>query len=213
MLPVAEMSNANDADWLDEEDHPIALRAEVPPEASDPIARIRLFDDAWQHLSQRQKSFLSVWQEAHFSAAKARRLNPAVVPNDSTIYRWGQDTNYAIVIKVMKADAVSDVLERERLILRQDQCAEELLAPKPILHQGMDTGFKENNPAAAAKVNETLLRVGGHLRDEQALAPMNGPALIVQVTNKIGETISQTTVGVVPNLPAPTLEDAWLSTP
>lgn len=201
--------------WLDideAEDSPVAIHIATPDAPADPVERIRVFDAAWAKLKVEQKSFLVYWKAARFQKQRAYRAMEAKgiqPPDDSTEYRWGKNENYAFVKKILKHDAVEDILERERLIMRQDDCAELLLAPKPILYQGEHTGFYENEPAAAAKVNETLLRVGGHLRDEQAAAPTSGPALIVQVTNKIGgEVESSVTIGVVPEQAAPVWLDA-----
>ena len=193
----------------DDIDSPVALVKAPVALAEDPIARIRAFDSAWEQLSPDQREFLTVWKKARFNKSRALRNMGDNAPNMSTEWRWHKNEHYAFVFKVLKIDAVGDILEKERLVLRQDDCAEQLLEPKPILYQGAPTGFYETEAAAAAKVNETLLRVGGHLRDEQASAPTAGPALIVQVTNKIGgEVISRTVVGVVPEQVPP--DEAWL---
>lgn len=202
-------------DWLDIDepaDNPIVLQVATPDAPPDPIERIRVFDAAWQKLTSAQQAFLFQWKQSRFSKQRAYRALIArglKAPDDSTEWRWGRNESYAFVKKIMKHDAVADVLERERLVLRQDDYAEALMEPKPILYMGDPTGFYETQPAAAAKVNETLLRIGGHLRDEQAAAPTAGPALIVQVTNKIGGVIeSSVVVGVVPEQPAPDWLDA-----
>lgn len=204
------MSNSND-DWLDEDDHPITLREPTPPEAEDPIARIRLFDKAWEKLLQSQKTFLAAWKGNGFNAR--RTFRDLGTPNNNES-RWRQNKHYELCRKILQADVLPDVLDKARLVLRHDDCVEQLLEPKPILHQGMDTGFRENFPAQAAKANEVLLRLGGHLKDEQEAAPRVGPQLVVQLTNVVNGAIeSETLIGVVtPELPVPE-DDDWLSAP
>lgn len=209
--------------WLDldaeEPDQQLIVAAGPAPVVSgDPIARIREFDAAWAVLTTQKQAFLVQLQKYGFNARRTVRAMGAAAPNQTTTSRWVKnDPNYAIVLRIMKQDATGDVLERERLILRQDECVESLLTPKPVLYQGIpvrdmrdptgNTILEEVEAAAAAKVNETLLRVGGHLRDEQEKSAFTGPALIVQVTNQItGEVEHVTAVGVVPQLPPP----SWL---
>lgn len=208
------MSNLND-DWLDEEACPIALRKPAPPEVEDPVARIRLFDKNWKKLSQRQKTFLAEWQKNRFNARRTCRV---LGWDSGANVRWNANEHFRLCKKVMQADVLPDVLDKARLVLRHDDCVEQLLEEHPILHQGMDTGFRENFPAAAAKANEVLLRLGGHLNDEQEAAPRVGPQLVVQLTNIVnGEVESETLIGVTPQLPVPEVceseDDAWLSAP
>lgn len=207
-------------DWLDiEEPGQLVVASQpVPAVSGDPIARIREFDTAWAKLSVKQQAFLVQLQANGFNARRACRAMGDAAPNQTTTWKWPKnDPDYAIALRIMKQDATADVLERERLILRQDEMVESLMTPKPILHQGLPV-FDPSDPerkailmeveaAAAAKVNETLLRVGGHLRDEQEKAAIVGPALIVQVTSReSGDVVQVTAVGVTPQLPPP----SWL---
>ena len=204
------MSNENE-DWLDD-DKSITLRARVSAvEAEDPIARIRLFDAAWAQLSQRKKTFLAAWKDHRFNARAACR---ALGWDAAANVRWSKDEHYELCRKIMQADVLPDVLDKARLVLRHDDCVEQLLESKPVLYQGMDTGFRRNSPAQAAKANEVLLRLGGHLHDEQEAAPRVGPQLVVQLTNVVNGAIeSETLIGVVtPELPVPE-DDDWLSAP
>lgn len=205
--------------WLDIEEpgQAVVASAPVPAAVGDPIERIRAFDAAWAQLTTQQQMFLAKWKEARFNIRRTLRMMGSSAPNQSTPSRWAKDENYRLVTMIMQQDATADVLSRERLILRQDDCVESLLTPKPVLYQGIPvrdtrdpTGnaiLEEIDAGAAAKVNETLLRVGGHLRDEQEKAAVTGPALIVQVTSReTGEVVQVTAVGVTPQLPPP----SWL---
>lgn len=193
--------------FLDIGDETPALPVVVADAPSDPVERVRVFDAAYAQLKQEQKTFLVEWKKNHFNVSRTLRQMGDTAPNATTVWRWGTNEHYAFVAKVLKQDVVKDVLERERLVLRQDECAQDLLEPKPILYQGVPTGFYENQPAAAAKVNETLLRVGGHMKEDDQVAQRAGPALVIQLTNRVGgEVISEVKVGIVPELPAP----SWL---
>jgi hypothetical protein len=195
--------------WDDIEDDKPALPVVVADPPGDPIERVRAFDKAYSQLKDDQKTFLVEWKKNNFNVRRTLRMMGESAPAATTIWRWNATEHYGFVAKVMKQDIVKDILERERLVLRQDDCVEQLLEPKPILYQGCPTGFYENQPAAAAKVNETLLRVGGHMKEDEQQSYKGGPALVIQLTNRIGgEIISEVRVGVIPELPAPT--PSWL---
>lgn len=197
-------------EWDDIEDHvPVpALRTEVA-EVGDPVERMKRFDKAWNALTIVQKTFLHTWQNSRFNAQKAISKLGKSRDYRSVICRWRRDNeDFAFCEKVMKSDATAEVLERERLTLRQDEIAEAGLAKVPILHQGIDTGFREYaDLGVALRANETLLRQGGHLKDEQPAAAFTGPALVVQLTTKIGEVVQETKIGVAPVVPVP--EENW----
>jgi hypothetical protein len=192
--------------FLDIDDAPTFPVVAIDP-PSDPLERLRAFETAWSKLSDPQKKYLAALKDNNFRQGKAIEAIGKTRTYASTVFRWRSNEHYAFLEKAMKADVVKDILERERLIIRQDNIVEDLLEPKPILYQGAPTGFYENQPAAAAKVNETLLRVGGHLKEEDQVAQRLGPALVIQLTDRVGgEVIREVKVGVVPELPAP----AWL---
>ena len=195
------------SDFLDiDDDKPsFPVVAAAPP--SDPLERLRAFETAWAAISDTQKKYLAALKDNNFRQGKAIEAIGKTRTFNSTVYRWRSNEHFAFLEKAMKADVVKDILERERLIIRQDNIVEDLLEPKPILYMGAPTGFFESQPAAAAKVNETLLRVGGHMKEDEQVAQRGGPALIIQLTNRVGgEIISEVKVGIVPELPAP----SWL---
>lgn len=143
---------------------PVAAR-EVP---QDVAARIALHDACWARLTTKQKVFLSTWRECGFNARKAMRVL-ANTPNSvtkTTVINWQSREDYDFVRRVLQSTAAGNVLEPEKLILRQDDIVEQLLEPTPILHQGIPTGFYENRAPAAAKANETLMKAAGILKGD-----------------------------------------------
>ena len=164
------------SDFLDIDDEAPALPVVAVDAPSDPMERVRAFEKAWAELSVPQKSYLSALKDNNFRQGKAIEAIGKTRTYNSTVYRWRANEHYAFIEKAMKADLVKDVLERERLVIRHDNIVEDLLEPKPILYQGAPTGFYENQAGQAAKVNETLLRVGGHLKEEDQVAQRGGPA-------------------------------------
>lgn len=197
------------SDFLDIGDDPapaLPVVARDPP--SDPMERVRAFEKAWAEISPQQKQYLGALKDCNFRQGKAIEAIGKTRTYASTVFRWRANEHYAFLEKAMKADLVKDILERERLVIRQDNIVEDLLEPKPILYQGAPTGFYENQPAAAAKVNETLLRVGGHMKEDDQVAQRGGPALVIQLTDRVGgEIVREVKVGVVPELPAPSWMD------
>ena len=193
--------------FLDIDDDVPALPVVAVEAPSDPMERVRAFEKAWAELSDPQKKYLAALKDNSFRQGKAIEAIGKTRTYNSTVYRWRSNEHFAFIEKAMKADVVKDILERERLVIRHDNIVEDLLEPKPILYQGAPTGFYENQAGQAAKVNETLLRVGGHLKEEDQVAQRGGPALVIQLTDRIGgEVIREVKVGVVPELPAP----SWL---
>lgn len=197
------------SDFLDIGDEPapaFPVVARDPP--SDPMDRVKAFEKAWKKISLDQKKYLGALKDCNFRQGKAIEAIGKTRTYHSTVFRWRANEHYAFLEKAMKADLVKDILERERLVIRQDNIVEDLLEPKPILYQGAPTGFYENQPAAAAKVNETLLRVGGHMKEDDQVAQRGGPALVIQLTDRVGgEVIREVKVGVIPELPAPSWMD------
>ncbi len=193
--------------FLDIDDEAPALPVVAVDAPSDPMERVRAFEKAWAELSAQQKIYLGALKDCNFRQGKAIEAIGKTKTYASTVYRWRANEHYAFIEKAMKVDLVKDVLERERLVIRHDNIVEDLLESKPILYQGAPTGFYENQAGQAAKVNETLLRVGGHLKEEDQVAQRGGPALVIQLTDRIGgEVIREVKVGVIPELPGP----AWL---
>ena len=191
--------------WDDIDDDVPALPVAVS-EIVDLGERIKTFEAAWKKLSPRQQKFLETWQLCNFNARKTAR---ALGDQTQAHARWVKGPDFALCMDVMRRVEATQILNREKLIIRHDELVESLMTEKPVLHQGIPV-YMDGKPlmeieaAAAAKVNKDLLEIGGHAKPEQQTSFGAGPALIVQVTNKIGgEVISTVNVGVVPNLPGP----------
>jgi hypothetical protein len=189
----------------DEDDAAPALPVVAKDAPSDPMERVRAFEKAWAELSDPQKKYLAALKDNSFRQGKAIEAIGKTRTYNSTVYRWRSNEHFAFIEKAMKADVVKDILERERLVIRHDNIVEDLLEPKPILYQGAPTGFYENQAGQAAKVNETLLRVGGHLKEEdQKNAFAHGPGLVIQVIAQDGTVqIAQVNNGIEIKQPTP----------
>jgi hypothetical protein len=201
------------SDWLDI-DEPPALPI-VVQEIADLKERVVSFEAAWKTLTTRQQKFLETWRDCNFNL---RRTARALGDTTGTYPRWTKLPDFALCMDVMRRVEATQILNREKLIIRHDELVESLMTEKPVLHQGLPV-YMDGKPlmeieaAAAAKVNKDLLEIGGHAKPEQQTSFGAGPALIIQVTNKIGgEVISQVTVGAIPQH-APPEEDEWLSIP
>ena len=185
--------------------------AQIPVAISQAVDEAGALPVAWSTLTDSQRAFLILWRNNEFCAADAYRAQGRD-PRGHTHSTWMRIEEYALCAKLLKKLAMPDALDKAHNVLALERLANKLEAPKDILYQGVPTGHFEAEYAAAAKVRETLLRTGGHLKDEQISSYGQGPQLIVQVTNKIGgEVETHTVIGVVPELPPPE-EDSWLST-
>lgn len=164
---------------------------------------MRVFDNAWNALSQPQKNFLKLWHE---SGGSIRRVLKTLNLDDHSAVRWRRGSpDFALCEHILKAGITKEILQKERLTIRQDEIVEAGLAEVPILHQGLDTGFKQHaDLGVALRGNETLLRQGGHLKDEQPGAIGRGPMLSVEITNIQGEVVQRREFGTVVELPSPT---------
>ena len=191
--------------WDDIDDDVPALPV-VVQEIVDLKERVVSFEAAWKTLTTRQQKFLETWRDCNYNLRKTAR---ALGDQTQAHARWVKGPDFALCMDVMRRVEATQILNREKLIIRHDELVESLMTEKPVLHQGIPV-YMDGKPlmqieaSAAAKVNKDLLEIGGHAKPEQQASFGAGPALIVQVTNKIGgEVISTVNVGVVPNLPGP----------
>lgn len=195
-------------DWLDIS--PPEEKAGLPAVVAaplDPRARVALIEDCWSRLSLSQRTFLTAMREGRFNARRAARKLEGIVARESHI-RWMHESDYATVLQLWRAAAAGEALDKDRLLARQDDIVETLLTPKPILHQGVDTGHREVNAAGASRANETLMKAAGLLKDKELDISIGivGPEFIIQVVEPNGAVRDATPRGVTIDLPAP--EDA-----
>lgn len=161
-------------DWLDTE--PLGLPAVVAL-PDDYASRAALAETAWGALTTRQKTFLSAWRDCRFNArAAARQLGFSENTQFNTA--WMGDPNYALVVRVWRANAAAGAQDRDRLLARHDDIAETALTPKPVLHQGImvpDTRpgarpgavLEEVDVGAARAANADLMKAAGMLKDKE----------------------------------------------
>jgi hypothetical protein len=200
-------------DWLEVEPVTMpATTAGLPAVVNTPMEvaeRVALLESCWSRLTLQQRTFLTTLREERFNARRAGRKLAGVVGRTSH-HNWMHESDYATVLQLWRGSAASEALDRDRLVARQDDIVETLLTPKPILHQGVSTGFEEVDATGAARANETLLKVGGHLREKEIDVSVGiiGPQFTIQVVQSDGAIIDVTPVGVPVELPEPDAE--WI---
>lgn len=179
--------------------------------AADAAARRAQFMVAWEGLTDKQRVFLNTWRECRFNANRAVRVlaNTGHSVSKTTIQNWGADPGFENIRTVLRSASVEEILSRDTLAARHDDIVETALTPTPILHQGFATGHYEVELSVAAKANETLLRLGGHLKDKdlEVNVGIAGPSFVIQVVQPSGNVIDVTPQHVPIELPQPEVED------
>lgn len=160
-------------DWPDTVDERVpALPAQVVELPAQYVARAALCEQAWGRLSVKQKTFLSAWRDCRYNvraACKQLGLSENYKPNTL----WMHEPDYAMVVRIWRANAAADAIDRDRLLARQEDIVETLLTPKPIFHQGIamldehGKPYHEVEAGAAGKANEVLMKVAGMLKDKE----------------------------------------------
>jgi hypothetical protein len=146
-------------DWLDTERPSLpAPVAELPASYAE---RVALAEKSWARLSANQKTFLSAWRDCRYNQRAACR-HLGMDENNKPNTRWMHDPHYALVVRVWRANAAANALDKDRLLARQDDIVETLLTPKPVLHQGIPVlvdgkVLHEVDAGAASRANEVLL--------------------------------------------------------
>ncbi|MGH8235395.1 MAG: hypothetical protein ACREXP_00045 [Steroidobacteraceae bacterium] len=141
--------------------------------ASPPVdagKRAAMLDTAWKKLNKKQRVYLTVLRENKFNQRATDRLLRLTTDfvSRTTVRNWiNENEDFVFVLKVMKTVAAGASIDRERLILRAEEIADEALDPTPILYQGAPTGFYENHKDTALRANEQLMKIGGHLRSDE----------------------------------------------
>lgn len=213
----------SDDDWLDApNEKPAGNTLPALPLGTRELAaaataqeRRAQFVSAWESLPEQQRVFLNTWRECRFNTRKTLRVlaGTSFGTAKSTVYNWGANDAFELVRNALRDASVEEILSRANLAARHDDIVEEALTPKPILYQGEHTGFEEIELGTAAKANETLLRLGGHLKDKDLEINVGivGPSFTIQVVQPDGAIIDVTPKGVPIALPEPEVEDAdWV---
>lgn len=171
---------------------------------------------AWESLTESQRVFLNTWRECRFNTNRTIRVlaGTAHAYSKTSVQRWIDIPQYALVRNLLRGSSIQEILSRDYLAARQEDIVETLLTPKPVLHAGFHTGFYEVEAGAASKANETLLRLGGHMKDKDLEVNVGivGPQFVIQVVQPDGVVKDVTPQGIVIDLPAlPDESDEWLS--
>jgi len=193
-------------DWLD-----IGDDSKLPVTIDHLAEEVGAFPAAWSRLTDAQRKFLEAWRACGFSRPDAiRLLGKAQRSYDSTEYRWRANEDYAFAKKMLQKIGAQDALQKHHQVVALERIAQKLEDPKPILYMGAPTGYEEFDGAAAARVRETLLKVGGHLKEETQANTFLLPQLIVQTTERVsGNVIDVKIVGETPTAPVPESID-WM---
>lgn len=175
----------NDQDWLEVEtpddwlcteptssvpaviERPALTVLPAMPESSG--AKLELLQQCWDRLMPKQQHFLNMLRECRWNQrATVRALDTTPFRiSRSSLRHWLAQDDFAFVTKVLQQDDAGTVLNKDKLLLRQDDIVEQLMTPTPILHQGQATGYFENRAPQASKANETLMKVAGLLKSDE----------------------------------------------
>lgn len=132
-------------------------------------AKLEQLTAAWDRLMPKQKAFLGALRETGWNQRAALRvleITPYRISR-SSLRHWIAQDDYGFCFKVLQAEDAGTVLDKDKLLLRQDSIVEQLLTPTPILHQGAATGYFENRAPAASKANEVLMKAAGLLKNDE----------------------------------------------
>lgn len=218
-------------DWLDTElppERPVVPFEGVPADGDAPGLESQALIDAeaarekraqflvcWQSLTEAQRVFLNTWRECRFNMSRALRVLEGTQYGYSktSVLRWADSPQYVHVRETLRDASVEEVLRKSYLAARHEDIVETAMTPTPILHQGFATGHFEVELGVAAKANETLLRLGGHLKDKDVELNVGivGPSFTIQVVQPDSSVIDVTPRGVTVELPDPDTE--WLDGP
>lgn len=158
-------------DWLSTSERFSALPIPVELPA-DPRARVALAEQCWAMLSDKQRVALTAFRENRLSA---RKMEKATGIGRRTHREWVYgNINYATIVRLWMGVAGSEALDKDRLLARQDGIVEELLEPRPMIHQGIavigpegTALFSPGDLTGAARANETLMKAAGLLKDKE----------------------------------------------
>lgn len=211
------MGEQAEGDWLagtdvvpsagEESDAPVEVDA--PPVPAVQSERNALIAQAWSELTKAQQVWFRWAQKHHFNhsataRAMARVQNIALeAPTRQTISRWRRQAAFKFIEGILKAADANEALSKNNVVLTAAQVLEAALTPKPILFKGEDTGFREIQGDIALRANEQLAKIGGHMKQEDAVIGAQGPALLVQIIQGEGKVVDVAPRGTVIDLPPP----------
>lgn len=144
----------------------LTARPVLPESAATKLLKMR---ECVARLSSKQQYYIETLRNCRWNeraAIKALSNTPFAITR-TAVWRWREKEDYAYVYNILKADAAGNVLDTDKLLLRQEDIIEQLMTPQPILHQGAATGYFENRAPAASKANEVLMKAAGLLKNDE----------------------------------------------
>jgi hypothetical protein len=155
------------SDWLDIDNSPVvASNAGLPAVVAIPDdyqGRVALAEQCWARLTSNQKLFLQAWRDCRYNArAACKRVGLSENSRPNT--RWMQEPDYAMVVRIWRANAAASALDKDRLLARHDGIVEGLLEPQTkITRDGLVVDASPDYNGAA-RANETLMQAAGVLK-------------------------------------------------
>lgn len=165
--------------------------------------RNHLIERAWNGLSPMQRMYLEEYERQGCNHNATMRALGDRAPNPATVTSWKRLQDFAFVLKVRRTAQAAELLDKNGIVTAAGAIREAALEPKPILYQGVPTGYTEHQPDVALRANEQLAKLGGHLKQEDGGQMGQGPALIIQVVQRDGAIVDVTPKGVTIDLPGP----------
>lgn len=162
-------------DWLSTEPSAVPAVIEKPGlSASMPLpdtsaGKLSLLQECWDRLMPKQQMFLQTMRACRWNeraTVRALENTPHSISRNAVRY-WHKQADYGFCMQVLRQDDAGAVLDKDKLLLRQDDIVEQLMTPTPILHQGAATGYFENRAPAASKANEVLMKAAGLLKNDE----------------------------------------------
>lgn len=135
------------------------------------MTRNELLRKVWPKLGEKQRAFLLALRDSNFSergAVKALEGTPFEVSRQHVRRQWDRSENFALCRRLLTSDAAQRAMQKDQIVLRAHQVAEEAMEPKPILYHGVPTGFYEINGDVALRANEQIAKIAGHLKNAEA---------------------------------------------
>ena len=141
--------------------------AELPAAQGAVVAALR-------RLSWRQRLYLRAFLEGGATKRGAKRVmrdwgKAQHIPSDRTLATWPHVHAYAEALTLLKRHFSANAgLDRDSVIIKTGQVLEDAMTPKPILHQGVPTGFYEYEGNVAMRALEFAGKVNRMIGGDDA---------------------------------------------
>lgn len=91
-----------------------------------------------------------------------------VAVDRTTLNRWFRGADFRAAVKAAE-EAVAVSITKHSVLRKTETLLEEAMKPRPILHKGEDTGFKEIELGTATRLVELQGKAAGLFQDESAM--------------------------------------------